>query len=104
MIEAEIYKALGDPIRLEIVRRLAVGSSCTVGELSARLGVSRQGARKQLQVLVNANIVHLTQRGRQTEVTLDTKTLEVARVFISQLERQWDARLDALRQFVDKPA
>lgn len=101
MIEAEIYKALGDPTRLEIVKRLSTRSICTIGEVSTNLGISRQGARKQLQVLVNANIVHLTQRGRQTDVSLDTKTLEVARAFIAQLETQWDARLAALKKFVE---
>lgn len=101
MIEAEIYKALGDPIRLEIVKRLSKQPSSTIGELSANLGVSRQGARKQLQVLVDANVVHLTQQGRETLATLDTGTLEVARRFISTLERQWDARLEALKKFTE---
>jgi DNA-binding transcriptional ArsR family regulator len=102
MIEAEIYKALGDPIRLEIVRRLSTGSPNTLGELSRNLGISRQGARKQLQVLVNANVVHLRQRGRQTDVTLDTKTLQVARAFITKLENQWDDRLEALKKYVEE--
>lgn len=103
MVEAEIYRALGDPVRLEIVRRLSTRTTCTIGEISTNLGISRQGARKQLQVLVEANIVRLMQRGRQTDVMLETKTLEIARAFISQLERQWDARLEALKQFVEKP-
>lgn len=102
MIEAEIYKALGDPIRLEIVKRLSSQSPSTVGELSKNLGISRQGARKQLQVLVQANVVHLRQRGRLTDVTLDTKTLQIARAFISKLERQWDDRLEALKKFVEE--
>lgn len=102
MIEAAVYKALGDPIRLEIVVRLSATSTSTVGELSANLGISRQGARKQLQVLANANVVHLTPRGRQTDVTLDTKTLRIARSFISQLERQWDSRLEALKNYVEE--
>ena len=101
MIEAEIYKALGDPIRLEIVKRLSTKPSSTIGELSSNLGVSRQGARKQLQVLVDANVVYLTQHGRETLVTLDTKTLEIARSFIAQLERHWDARLEALKKFTE---
>jgi len=58
VIEATIYKALGDPIRLEIVKRLAITSTSTVGDILTNLGISRQGARKQLQVLVNANVVH----------------------------------------------
>jgi len=102
MIEAEIYKALGDPIRLEIVKRLSTGSPSTIGALSTNLGISRQGARKQLQVLVKANVVHLRQRGRQTDVTLDTKTLQIARAFITKLERQWDDRLDALKNYVEE--
>lgn len=101
MIEAAIYKALGDPIRLEIVRRLAVMSSSTVGDISTNLGVSRQGARKQIQVLANANVVHLKQHGRQTQVTLDKESLQIARSFISQLERQWDDRLNALKDYVE---
>ncbi|GAB3382422.1 helix-turn-helix domain-containing protein [Spongiibacter taiwanensis] len=98
--ESAVYKALGDPVRLEMVRRLA-GKVCTVGELSADLGVSRQGARKQLQVLVSADVVILQQRGRQTDVSLNRQALKVARDFITQLERQWDDRLIALKDFVE---
>jgi len=101
MVEAEIYKALGDPIRLEIVKRLAGGSRSTIGELSHNLGVTRQGARKQLQVLVSANVVRLIPKGRETHVELDASTLEIARKFIAELESQWDARLSALKNFVE---
>lgn len=101
MIEAEIYKALGDPIRLEIVKRLASGSPSSIGELSKNLGVSRQGARKQLQVLVAANVVHLIPQGRETQVSLDAATLQTARQFISKLESQWDHRLRGLKDFVE---
>lgn len=101
MIEAEIYKALGDPVRLQIVSRLANGSPSTIGELSKDLGISRQGARKQLQVLVAANLVHLVPQGRQTQVTLDTERLVIARKFIAKLEKQWDQRLEALKNFVE---
>ena len=101
MIEADIYKALGDPIRLEIVTRLTVHSAPTIGELSKNLGVSRQGARKQLQVLVSAKLVQLIRKGRETQVKLNTAQLKVAREFIAKLEQQWDHRLDALKHFVE---
>lgn len=102
MVEAGIYKALGDPVRLEIVKRISAGSAHTIGELSANLGMSRQGARKQLQVLVDANVVHLERHGRETHVSLDAKSLEVARIFISRLETQWDKRLEALKEFAER--
>jgi len=102
MIEAEIYKALGDPVRLGMIKRLANGSPYTIGELSHNLGISRQGARKQLQVLVAANVVQLKPKGRETQVILDTTTLEIARKFIAKLEQQWDQRLEALKIFTEK--
>ncbi len=99
--EANIYKALGDPIRLEMVSRLALESPQTIGELSKDLGVSRQGARKQIQVLVAAELLKLRPQGRETQVLLDTTQLAMARKFITRLERQWDQRLGALKQFVE---
>lgn len=102
MAVAHVFKALGDPVRLEIVRRLSDGSSYTVGNLSKDLGLTRQGARKQIQVLVSANIVQLKPKGRETQVTLDAASLELARRFIVDLENQWDQRLNALKDLMER--
>ena len=102
MAVAQVFKALGDPIRLEIVKRLSQRSSDTIGNLSKDLGISRQGARKQLQVLVSAKVVQLKPIGREVTVTLDTATLEVARQFITRLETEWDQRLQALKNLVEE--
>lgn len=98
---AEVFKALGDPIRLEIVQRLSRGESVTIGDVSSGLGVTRQGARKHLQVLVEANVVKLEPRGRGVYVRFEADTLNAAQEFISEVEKRWDARLEALRQFVE---
>lgn len=102
MEEATVYKALGDPIRLQMVKRLASGNPSTIGDLSKNLDITRQGARKQLQVLVAAKIVHLSPQGRETWVQLDVSTLEKARLFIAEIEKQWDHRLNALKLFVEE--
>lgn len=102
MSVAQIFKALGDPIRLEMVKRLANGSDYTISDLSKNLGVTRQGARKQIQVLVSAEIVHLTPVGREIKVNLDTSRLQVAQTFIANLEQQWDKRLRALKELAEK--
>lgn len=97
MTEAHVFKALGDSLRLTIVQRVLDRSAHTVGSLSEDLGLTRQGARRQIQVLVDAGILHLTPVGRETHVSLDTSTLESARAFIAKLEQQWDQRLAALK-------
>ena len=99
---AEIFRALGDPIRLEMVQRLRQGSRCTISVVSEGLGITRQGARKHLQVLADANIVALHPEGRDVLVSLEPIALDQAKQFITEIERQWDTRLEALRKFVEE--
>lgn len=101
MDTAQLFHALGDPTRLEIVRRLSLSAAHTITTVSEGLTMSRQGIRKHLQVLADAHMITLKSKGRDTTVQLDKKSLEQAQAFITQIERQWDARLDALRNFVE---
>lgn len=101
MSAARIYKALGDPIRLEMVQRLSRTSPLLIGEVSSDLGVTRQAARKQLEILVEAKVVKLIPKGRETEAHLDTKELTKAKRFIEGLEKLWDKRLISLKNFVE---
>ena len=102
MAVAQILKALGDPVRLEMVQRLSYGSDHTIGSLSKGLGLTRQGARKKIQVLVSAKIINLEPKGRETKVLLDTSSLKTARAFIAKLESQWDQRLQALKTLTEQ--
>jgi len=99
---AEIFRALGDPIRLEMVQRLRRDSRCTISVISEGLGITRQGARKHLQVLADANVVVLRPEGRDVLVSLEPDVLDQAKQFITELERRWDTRLDALRKLVEE--
>ena len=101
MLVVETFKALGDPIRLEMIQRLSDGSHYTVGGLSDGLGLTRQGARKHLQILADVELVSLQIIGRRTEVSLDPTTLAGVKLFIADLELRWDQRLHALREFVE---
>jgi len=98
---ATVFNALGDPARIEMVRRLSSGQPHPISAVSSGLGITRQGARKHLQVLVDARIVSLEPKGRDVYVHLTPESLDVAKVFIAEVERRWDARLDALRRFVE---
>ena len=98
----EVFKALGDPIRLEIVQRLSRGEAVTISKVSSNLGISRQGARKHLQILVDVNMVKLEPKGRDVNVQLQTRSLDAAKEFIAEVEKRWDSRLEALRQFVEE--
>lgn len=99
---APIFHALGDPVRLEIVQRLTRHQPCTIAVATDGLGITRQGARKHLQVLADARVISLAPAGRQTLVSLTPATLTPAATFLARLERQWDRRLEALRRFAEE--
>lgn len=99
---AQVFHALGDPVRLQIVQRLARAQPCTIAAVSEGLGITRQGVRKHLQVLADARIVALEPRGREVHVQLAADGLDPAKAFFARLERQWDRRLEALKRFVEE--
>lgn len=97
-----LFRALGDPTRLEMVRRLASGEPHTISTVSSKLHITRQGARKHLQILADASVISLIPKGRDTEVRLLRDTLDQGKSFIEKLERKWDRRLEALRKVVEE--
>lgn len=101
MLVDQTFKALGDPVRIEMLRRLTDGSRYTVGNISNGLGLTRQGARKHLQVLAKVNLVMLRPKGRQVEVKLNATSLSIAKTFITELEKYWDQRLQSLREYIE---
>ena len=102
MAAAELFRALGDSTRLEMVQRLSDGRPYTISTVTMGLNITRQGARKHLQILADAGLVTLLSKGRDTTVQLERAKLEQGKAFIAELERRWDLRLEALRQFVDE--
>lgn len=101
MTEAQIFKALGDPLRIKIVSKLSDGSSYTLGDITGGLGISRQAARKQVGVLVDAKIIKLKPEGREVRVMFNVDSLESGKRFITKLEKQWHKRLLRLKDFVE---
>jgi DNA-binding transcriptional ArsR family regulator len=99
---AQVFHALGDPVRLEMMQRLSRTQPCTIDTVSRGLGITRQGARKHLQVLVDAQLVVLEPRGREVHVQLEASALDQVKAFIAKLERGWDRRLDKLRGFLEE--
>ncbi len=46
-------------------------------------------------------MVKLEPKGRDVYVRFQTSSLDDAKEFIAEVEKRWDSRLEALRQFVE---
>lgn len=97
----QIYQALGDPVRLELVERLLARGEQPTTELVADLGISRQAATKHLVVLENAGVVQSEARGRLVVRSLRREALKEAEDWLAQRARMWESRLGALARHLE---
>ena len=90
----EVFKALADASRRELLDRLRAGNGQTLGELCTRLAMTRQAVSKHLAILEAANLVAPVWRGREKLHYLNPVPIhEIAERWIGKFER---SRLDAL--------
>jgi DNA-binding transcriptional ArsR family regulator len=94
-----VFRALGDPTRRAMLRRLA-GGERTVGELAEPFDMSLAAAAKHLKVLERAGLVRRRIEGRNHHCRLEATRLAQAQRWLAFYERYWDERLDALDSLV----
>jgi len=90
-----VFRALGDPTRREMLRRLSTGER-SVGELAQPFLMSLAAASKHVKVLERAGLVRRTVRGRTHHCRLDAARLADAQKWIDFYQRFWNERFDAL--------
>lgn len=92
------FAALGDPVRRELVARLASGDA-TVTELAIPHDISKQAIAKHLRVLEEAGLVSRPGDAYRKPVHLEADVLDLMTGWIERYRRRAEARyrrLDAL--------
>ncbi len=92
----EVFKALADATRRELLDRLRAENGQTLGVLCERMAMSRQAVSKHLAILEAANLVATARRGREKLHFLNPVPIhEIGERWIAKFER---GRLDALAE------
>jgi DNA-binding transcriptional ArsR family regulator len=97
----QIFSALSDPTRLDVLNRLAKGGSLTATELSADMPITRQAVAKHLNALSGVGLVSRTSVGREVRYNFDPGPLNDVVDWASGVGDIWDRRLDKLRSATD---
>lgn len=82
----EVYRALADPVRLELLALVAAHGPICVCHLHERLPYSQSRISKHLGTLRRAGLVTTRREGTWIYYSLAEETLAIARDFIDQLE------------------
>jgi DNA-binding transcriptional ArsR family regulator len=95
--ETEVFAALADPTRWQVLAMLAQRGEGTATTIAAQLPVSRPAVLKHLVVLDRAGLVTRQRAGREVRYCVDPARLDATARQIAALAAAWDTRLAALK-------
>lgn len=96
-----IFSALGDDIRLTLVRKLASGQPRSISQLTEGSRLTRQAITKHLRVLESAGIVRSVRMGRESLFEFDPNSIDELREYLERVSCQWDQALARLKALVE---
>jgi DNA-binding transcriptional ArsR family regulator len=93
-VEEDVFRALADSTRRELLDRLYTRNGQTLGQLSDQMAMTRQAVSQHLAILEAANLVVALRRGREKLHYLNPVPIaEIYDRWIRKYERQ---RMEAL--------
>ena len=103
-IAEQVFIALADPTRRNILAALATDGPSTVTDLAARLPITRQAIAKHLAVMADAGLVTPEQgERRRVRYRLRSAPVQLAQQFLAALAHSWEERLEALQDYLTAP-
>ncbi len=93
------FAALSDPTRRAILARLAAGEA-TVNELAAPFEISLPAVSRHLKVLEKARLITREREAQRRRCRLAAEPLKEAAAWMERYRAFWDARFDALEEFL----
>jgi DNA-binding transcriptional ArsR family regulator len=104
-VAEHVFTALADPTRRAILATLAAQGPATATDLADRLPITRQAIAKHLVLLADTGLV-TPEPGerRRVRYRLHSAPMQVAKQFLAALANDWDHRLEALTDYLDRSA
>ena len=100
-VDDELWSAIGDPTRRQLLDLLLAAGTGTATSLSERLPVSRQAVSKHLVVLDRAGLVRGETAGRERQYRIDDQQFERALAQLHAVSTAWDGRLRRIKRLAE---
>lgn len=100
--KSDVFFAISDPTRRALLQRLGREGEKSVTELFRPLSITQPAVSKHLRCLLKAGLVRRRTAGRMRLYRINAGQLRQVHDWVSQFERYWDERLDALGQYLER--
>ncbi len=98
----EVFVALADPTRREVIRRLGRGP-LSVSDLGGAFPMTLPSFMKHVRTLESTGLIRTVKSGRVRTCVLNRDRLAVVDGWLAEQRRIWEERTDRLESFVTDP-
>src|SRR5271167_4423818 len=101
---SDVFNAIAEPRRREIVDLLALGGERDVTELVLHLGLPQPAVSKHLGVLRKVGVVDVHKAGQRRLYRLNPQELKPVHDWIQNFERIWTGQLAGIKEAAEQAA
>ena len=101
---SDVFNAIAEPRRREIVDLLALGAERDVTELVLKLGLPQPAVSKHLGVLRKVGVVAVHKAGQRRLYRLNPQELKPVHDWIQNFERFWTDQLASIKEAAERKA
>jgi len=94
---ADVFNALAEPRRRQIVELLARRGALAVGTLVVTLGLPEPAVSKHLGVLRKVGVVSGVKQGKQRVYSLEAEKLKTVHDWVKAFEQLWSHKIDRIK-------
>ena len=98
----DIFSALGEPTRRDIIELLAQRGELPATEIYNRFRASHPAISQHLQVLHEAKLVNVQKMAQQRIYSLNQRKIFELESWAKRMGEEWEERLDALGALLEK--
>ena len=97
----DVFQAIADPTRREIINLLA-SESLTLNGIADNFHISRPAVSKHIKILTECGLVVIKPQGRERYCEVQMKPLQQVNLWVQQYKRFWTEKFDSLETFLAK--
>ena len=94
----DVFSAIAEPRRRQIVELLARRGATAVGALALMLGLPQPAVSKHLGVLRKVGVVTVIKQGKQRVYKLEAQKLRTVHDWVKPFEELWGHQVDRIKQ------
>ena len=97
----DVFQAIADPTRRDIIHMLAA-KSMNLNAVAENFDISRPAISKHIKILTECGLIVIRPQGRERYCETRLSQLNEVSHWVEQYKRFWEAKLDSLEAYLAK--